>query len=581
MPLVKGSYYLSIPEPKEHGTRFVSTNLPDFWVGGVTMLRPDDKHQLSNVVASQKRAGFRPPVPDMALMAEFLQFVRDKIVVLYEKIEDHEWMTFEEWLEQTPYERARKDELKQIYVDFCSEFDPSNHDMAGVESFIKDEPYGKFAAPRWISARAELFKCLFGPFVQTMMNRVMEDEAFIKKIPTRERAKYIREMEEDGFCYVAMDATSYEAHFRGAFMKIRHMLMFHLADLPFDATRVYDETYVYKRGGFEIAGMTLPELLNVICDKQTLKMKSLGSIFTEMILCSGEMDTSLGNTFTTKAIVCFCMEKHGVDWRTRRHVCEGDDSLAPFKIGRIPTEEFVAKLGFLVKILCFEEVGQASFCGQLFDDQSMTVVTDPLEVLAKFGWTNKKYVSAGPKLLRGLLKSKLLSIACEYGNNPILWMIAKRGLELVGHVNVRDSIIAGMDLYEKQRYLLNVKKNPHDYITPPTDSSRVFVYENFGVTIDEQLMAEEVISRSKGMIDLSFLEFNPVWKDYFERYSQSDRTEFFGHPDCRKLCDKAKDLLMESARDEDEFISHRKLRRSVRQAAKTCLLVEKLYFPTD
>lgn len=580
LPDVKGSFGFKISNYNDNGTQFVSTNLPEFYVGGIALPRCDPKHQLSNIVGSMKRVGFKPPDPDPELMDEFLHFIKDEMLPLYEPIQQHEWLTFEEWLEGTPYTLERKKELQEVYDEFIIDYQPRNHDHAGINSFIKDEPYGKFAAPRWINARADLFKCLFGPFVQTMMNRVIEDPAFIKKIPTRDRAAYILKMEEDDYVYVATDATSYEAHFRRLIMKIRHMFMFHLAGLPIELDKYNDTDFVYPKGGYTLNGITLPELLNVICGTQTMKMRNLGALITEMILASGEMDTSFGNTLTTKSTVCFAQKKHNVDWKKKHHTCEGDDSLAPFRKDCIPDENFYARLGFLVKVLVFDDIGKASFCGQLFDRDSMTVVTDPLEVLCKFGWTNRKYVHAGPSMLKGLLKSKLMSIACEYGNNPILWALAKRGMELVGHVNVRDSVLQNMELHEQEKYKLNVTKNPCDYIKPPTDSSRIFVEETFGVSINDQIAMEEIILKSKGCIDLSAFDFPPVYSDYYQRYSRPDTDQYFEHPSCDRLLKAAANKLWKlSEPGYDPLISNPLMRKSDLDVQLMVQALEKLVGP--
>lgn len=144
---------------------------------------------------------------------------------------------------------------------------------------------------------------------------------------------------------------------------------------------------------------------------------------------SGEMNTSLGNTFTNFAVSFFLHCTKGGDPSKFDGVFEGDDALVCTDIDLTPQD--FAQLGFVVKLKDVDPL-TASFCGQIFSTAGQTI-RDPLKFLVGFGWTHSK-IHAGDEVLKQLLKAKCLSCLYENHDCPIVSHVAWSCLQWCGDV---------------------------------------------------------------------------------------------------------------------------------------------------
>jgi len=169
---------------------------------------------------------------------------------------------------------------------------------------------------------------------------------------------------------------------------------------------------------------------------------------------------------------------------------EGDDSLVRYPQGIDPTAEFYARYGWNIKMERHLDLCEASFCGLVFDQQELVSVCNIHEALLKF-WTNKRYTRSNSKVLMGLLRAKAMSMACEYGNVPLLGELAHRILHLTRSWNVRKSYFNTMDMYERQRHLGYLKEKP--WQTPPNVGiqTRQLVQRLYGISVADQYVIEE------------------------------------------------------------------------------------------
>jgi len=401
---------------------------------GATPPRPDPGHTISQVAGIAHRVAVEPPKPKPAVMKRFRQFVKNWLHKNMQPLTAEQMLTFDEWLENTPYSASRKDELRKIWINADGNF--SAKILAVVKCFIKDETYPEYKFHRGIYSRHDLAKCLFGPLVQSISNIMFKMPWFIKTIPVVDRPQAILDrLFKPGAKYAYTDYTAFESHFKKKLMDSCENILFH---------------HMVQHLGPEYK-----KVASTMAATKTGKNKLVFKTFTASVKAtrmSGEMDTSLSNGFTNLMLYLFASQEAGCEINKIVGFVEGDDGIFR-NDGPTPTAEIFETLGMTIKIGITDKLERASFCGQVYDIEDLTVVTDIRDQVCRLGWTNKQYVNSGAKVCAELLRARGFSLAYQYGACPILGAIGETILRLTPNVKVRQSIIGAMDEFTRLRYL--------------------------------------------------------------------------------------------------------------------------------
>jgi len=443
---------------------------------------------------------------------KFQTFVREWVRKRLVPIEPDADTSLKCWLEKTTYPRSRKDELSDKWERIGrGRFWKARYHK--VKAFVKREQYNKWKHARGIYSRTDEFKCKVGPIFKLIEEQVFKLKYFIKKIPIRDRPKYMRDMlYRVGAKYMATDYTGYESTF---VLELMEACEFELYDYMTSGLPEHDEFMNIMR--------TVLGGVNICEFKQfTAKIKA-----TRM---SGEMNTSLGNGFSNLMILLFLMSEIGVDPDTVEACIEGDDCVCV--ADQYPTAADFARLGAEIKIEIHENLETASFCGLIYDPVELINVTNPIEVVAQMGWTNDKYLRASPKTKKMLLKVKALSYAHQYPGCPIIQEMAKTVLRLTPSINIENYIKTSRNLDEWNRtQLLEALNYGIKNLTFPEPGirTRLLVESQFGITITQQRLIETQFQemtelapfRSAICVSLS----DPSWVDYYDRYSSVRTSE--------------------------------------------------------
>lgn len=477
----------------------MSTNLPLAFTGA-TPPRPDPGHTPSIVGGICKRFGYGCPKLNRKLKRRFRRFVQTWLKHNFIPLTDADIPSFEEWLEGTPYSSGRKDELRRVWEKF-ELAGRKTKEFSKVKSFIKDETYPEFKYPRIINSRIDAAKCYFGPVVQAVSDQLFSKPEFIKTVPVPDRPAVIRDTLLDSSSnedYVFTDYTAFEAHFVPEVMQITQFELFRYALSGTACMKDWLATYENTMGGV---------------NELTFKHLSAKLLATRM---SGEMDTSLSNGFSNLMLFLFVAKMRGA-----HHVngfVEGDDGL--FRVTpshAAPTESDFAELGFTIKIGHTKHLSQASFCGQVYDMSDLIVVTDPVEVIARLGWTNKKYVKANHHTRMQLLRARGYSLVYQYAGCPLLDVLGRRILQLTEGIMLDEKIFSNLDQWEAGKLRAAVTKLPNRKVVG--DNTRALVQELYNVSIADQLRLEkEFESLELGMHAIPF-DTPKSWKQYYNRYS--------------------------------------------------------------
>lgn len=192
---------------------------------------------------------------------------------------------------------------------------------------------------------------------------------------------------------------------------------------------------------------------------------------------SGEMNTSLGNSFANFAVAYFLHCSKGGNPEFFDGVFEGDDALVVTDVDFDKTD--FERLGFKVKLDDVDAL-TASFCGQIFTTSGQTI-RDPLKFLESFGWTHSK-IHGGEKVMQALLKAKCLSCLYENHDCPIVSEIAYQCLSTTGDVEPEFE----HDGYHDTHNIPLHQQPPA--IEPETRTLFASVYK---ISVDTQLLVEQ------------------------------------------------------------------------------------------
>lgn len=486
--------------------RFVPTSRPIVQVttgvpvvgGALPHVNPKDRQLNQEGVA--KRFGYDPPRPNRAMRRRFRRFVRKWLEKHMVPLAPDVDQSFETWLENTNYPEWRKEELREVWMrhgPYARWFDErdAEHKLVECSSFPKDETYSEYKFTRLINARHDWFKCKTGPIFKLIEAELFALPWFIKKIPVADRPAYIKEMLE-GYDYViATDYTSFEALFTKELMEDCEM-----------------QLYTYMTQNLPNAS-EIRDWLSVLLDANTCRFRDfkVGLKATRM---SGEMCTSLGNSFSNLMFMLFIAEENG---NTNVSGCvEGDDGIFGMQ-GKAPTAEMFEQLGLKIKLEVHHQLTTASFCGLVFDPEDLVNVVNPLKMLIAMGWTSAKWAPVRKGKMMGLLRSKAMSVAYQYPGCPILGHAARSYLRLTSGVSTK-WIEDKMDWW--QRELLAQQEGPIPWREPPRNT-RMLVEKLYGISLQDQLAIEQYLDNLTeiGPLYLPFSGDLPKdWVDYWDTY---------------------------------------------------------------
>lgn len=366
---------------------------------------------------------------------------------------------------------------------------------------MKDECYTEYKHARGIYSRTDEFKTIVGPWFRQIDKVLFSHPDFVKKVPHRERPKYLMEKltKHLNLIFVGTDWSSMEAHYD---------------EMMFELVFLFYEHMVSKLPNKD---WFLKYIREAFTKFNHCSFKWL-TVYIWCCLMSGEMCTSCQNGFVNWIVLRFLHHKTG-NTNLERSV-EGDDSAASFH-GKVPDKEIIDKLGLVLKLEVCEDVNTMSFCGNVFDPDELSIITDPRVELVSFGWTSQRYINASYKRRMELLRSKALSMLYQYDGCPILGALGRYGLRVTEGFRARAPVT---NLYEKElitETLEWIRMNgvPNSMPGPKT---RELVEKLYSISVQDQIDYENYLDSLTVLQPLQplFLDMylSDVWKNYYSHY---------------------------------------------------------------
>jgi hypothetical protein len=298
-------------------------------------------------------------------------------------------------------------------------------------------------------------------------------------------------------------------------------------------TEVEFQLYAYMTAALPTGAAWFKEVAETLGGFQTCKYKGfeVGGVSSRM---SGEMCTSLGNSFANLMIFLFVASKAGIKEEDISGFVEGDDGLFKFESHQDIDDSLFTKLGLTIKIEKHTELNQASFCGLIFDPDSLIIITDPREVLADFAWAGPRYVKCRDVRLLELLKAKSLSFLHQYPGCPIIQELALYGLRMTAQIPLERFLESTkMNQWERDQLLAAVEymttHEVEDLVRPVSTKSREMVYLMYGIPTHEQLRIEKMLYKKHDLspIDLGEASYMPSeWEHFNFNYVREDQGDY-------------------------------------------------------
>lgn len=270
------------------------------------------------------------------------------------------------------------------------------------------------------------------------------------------------------------DYTSYESHFTKELFEVC-------------------EFKLYERKLRKNFSVLLDHIKTTYAGRNILKNKCFtGEVDARRM--SGEMNTSLGNGFTNLMITWFMLWKSGISKEELVSqlycVVEGDDSL--FANNDKVDFTIYSDLGITAKPEFHRRIGDASFCGMVFDEEDRVIICDVRKHLVGLGWGDSKYAFSRDIKKQKLIRAKAMSLLWQYPGCPILDAVCRRILYLTRSLDVRN---VRLDDTYKTEVFQRALKNSRELIAsaprPIPMRTRILMEEKFGISVNMQMYIEK------------------------------------------------------------------------------------------
>ncbi len=387
-------------------------------VNGFNLPHPNSSDSFTCAHGAIYRSGRKIDIEDHTMLSEIGRFVEEWLPKNLTPLSADSDISVESWLKDAPYSQARKIELQQKFeksgLSFTKDVPPR---YLMCKSFIKDETYPEYKPARGINSRSDEFKVLVGPIIQLVTKQLFQLDWFIKKTPIDQRpSKLFSILNDPCQTIFTSDYSSFEASFSKEIMMM-----------------VEDKLFEYMTKNLPVGSKFLDVFKQAKHDVDNFLSFKHFAFSMEGKRMSGEMDTSTSNSFSNLMFMLYICQKNGND--QVRGFIEGDDGIFRMR-GEPPNSKLFGKLGLDIKIINFQELNIASFCGLVFDPEDKINVTDPIKTICDFGWGNRKYLHSKTSVLRTLLRCKALSLLHQYKGCPIIYEMAQAYCRLTSGLNV-------------------------------------------------------------------------------------------------------------------------------------------------
>jgi len=443
---------------------------------------PDQRNAVNQLVGAMNRYATKMPGGDPAKVAHWLAYAKEFITKAFDPVHPEDVPDWEYYCDSSSYSCRR---LIALLSGLVENEGVTDRDLL-VQSFIKDEGWEKYKAPRMINSYSDLLKVILCRLCKSIDKATFNGKITSKWFVKGKAPKEWPQMLLDAFStfpVIETDYTAFESHMRHERAELIMHWFQHMTsqlDVPF-------EMELIRR-----------------CVQGVNKCQSSGvTIEVEQRLMSGALWTSSANGVLNLCLMSYfysLAQTGSTDIETLvknsianfRGFCEGDDGIT-LDVGQ--DETILKDYGLILDFERRSSFAEANFCGVTCDPGELTVLADPRKTLRNFFLLPKQYIGAKLPKLAGLLRAKALSTKYNYGNCPIIGALADWVLRVTRHYST-----ISIDAYKDEFVKIAEREKVWEHKSSPTPGSRVAMYTAFGIDPESQMILERILENCDTLV---------------------------------------------------------------------------------
>lgn len=480
---------------------------------------PDVKNNWNNVVGGLGRICINTPIPDQQTLDDFNKFT----TIFYDHYfpDNVEIKNYDTYIEShRSYTLSQKKRFKLLRKKMETASSDQIFDSIKVSSFLKREAYPEEKKPRWINPRTDEFKAYFGDVISTLDDVIYEclHWLHVKHIDVRERSSKLKNLFGND-PVTTSDFRSWEACVKQQIMVISEVkLMLRVLSKSMNPQKL--TMLIVALTGIQQCKSRCGVIFNTVAQRQ-----------------SGELSTSGLNFLTDAMITLYSYYDQFYRHMSKKHyivncrslvkaLFEGDDGIHYCPQGTLSDDTYT-RLGFLTKMEHHYSNNLASFCGQIYNPETLVMITDPIKFILKFGWVDSRYHGASAVTFNKLLSAKAYSYAYQYIQCPIIYPICHNLIKLTKCKPELFYLYKVIDPYHADKIQQIIElPNPKISLLDRNFMSKVFrIDADLQTTIENDLircgLGEWDCPLLNGFLDSKFLKYHELQV----RYQHADYVE--------------------------------------------------------
>jgi len=429
-----------------------------------------------------KRITPRMPLANLQILDQLHLFVQKWLkehLVPLPKYEDNLQSLFDWWILQLKHFNLKKKKILINSFKSLHVVDPSyggmlNEGDYNVSCFVKREFYEEPKHLRYINSRSNRFKARVGPIIKKIEHAMYEIPYFVKGKIIDQLPLDIIKLKNYPY-FLETDYSAFESGFSPPYTDAVECELFRymLSNNPILLREIL-KVYAIFNHHFK------PRV-----ERMYNKNFTIRAVGTRM---SGEMWTSLGNSFSNLMNMLFLSSLHNINVDG---FVEGDDGLFGVDKPILGVADF-ALLGFNIKMKYVSSLEDTSFCGNVFSTKTCHSLVPPEQISRVFFSCSTSYLNVGNFKKMCLLRAKAASLFIQGKYTPIASILAYKILKLLGPGPML--VDPGESWWNF--YILDLTKLPNFHLVDILLDDRLQYYHAFGIGLDSQLIIEKFLLKA-------------------------------------------------------------------------------------